>query len=128
VEYIVVSVFVGLFGWAAYRQLQLSLRGIRTTGTIVDMVQDEASDGPAVHLVVQFTTATGAAIRAKSYYGMERVNTYYRIGEQVHIRYSDKDPQVFSVEGHDVAGLFLVFLVTAGVVAICYYGSNNGGH
>lgn len=74
--YIVVSVFVGLFGWGAYRQVHLVLREIRTTGTIVDMVQDEASEGPVVYLVVQFTTATGAAISAKSPYGMERVNTY----------------------------------------------------
>jgi hypothetical protein len=83
VEYIVTSAFVALFIWAAYRALYLHLRGLITTGTIVDIVEDKNSDGPVFNLVVEFITSTGATIKAKSFYGAAGVKSYYRIGEQV---------------------------------------------
>jgi hypothetical protein len=58
-EYVVTGAFVALFLWAAHRALYLHLRGVRTTGTIIAIVEDKASDGPVFNLVVTFTTRSG---------------------------------------------------------------------
>lgn len=124
-DYVVTGAFVAFFLWAAYRVLYLHLRGLRTTGIITDIaadVEDKESDGPAFHLVVRFTTSTGETIEAKSGFGAAGVNTYYRIGEQVSVRYSAKNPQLFAVEGYDVTGVFILFLLAAGACAVFYWG------
>ena len=82
-DYVVTGVFVALFAGAAARVLYLHWRGLRTTGTIVASVRDEASAGPVSSLVVRFTTATGVLIEAQSAFGAESVNSYHRIGKQV---------------------------------------------
>ena len=120
-EYIVTSAFVALFIWAAYRALYLHLRGLITTGTIVDIVEDKNSDGPVFNLVVEFITSTGVTIKAKSFYGTAGVKSYYRIGEQVTVRYSAKNPQVFAIKGFDGTSVFVTFLAAAGACAIFYW-------
>jgi hypothetical protein len=122
VEYVVTGAFVAIFVWAAYRALHLHLRGLRTTGTIIDIVEDKTSDGPVFSLVVRFTTSSGTTVEAKSHFGTEGVESYYRIGERVTIMYSAKNPQVFAIEGYDIAGVFLLFLMAAGACAVLYFG------
>jgi hypothetical protein len=126
-EYVVVGACVALFAWAAYRVLYLHLRGLRTSGTIIDIVDDKTSDGPVFNLVVRFTTNTGITIKAKSFYGSKETASYYRIGEQVSILYSVKNPRVFIIEGYDVAGLFFLFLFAAAVCAVVYWNVGNIG-
>ena len=112
-----------LFLWAAYRVLHLQLRGLRTTGTSIDLVADEASEGPVFNPVVQFTTSSGVMMEVKSSFGTEGVASYYRIGQRVPVRYLAKKPWVFAIEGYDTAGVFLLFLLAAGAGALFYWGS-----
>jgi hypothetical protein len=126
-EYVVTGAFVALFLWAAHRALYLHLRGVRTTGTIIAIVEDKASDGPVFNLVVAFTTRSGVTIKAKSFYGAEGVNSYYRVGEQVAIRYSAKKPHVFAIEGFDGTSVFFTFLAAAATCAIFYWGFMKHG-
>ncbi len=129
--YVTTGAFVAFFLWAAYRVLYLHLRGLRTTGIITDIVEDvedKESDGPVFHLVVQFTTSAGETIEARSGFGAAGVETYYRIGERVSVMYSAKNPRLFAIEGYDVTGAFILFLLAAGACAIFYWGCiRNGG-
>jgi len=123
VKYIVPAAFIGLFLWAAYRVLHLHVRGLRTTGTLIDLVADEASEGPVFNPVVRFTTSSGVTMAVKSSFGAEGATSYYRIGQRVPVRYLAKRPWVFIMEGYDSAGVFLLFLLAVGVGALFYWGS-----
>ncbi|QJX46891.1 DUF3592 domain-containing protein [Hymenobacter taeanensis] len=120
--YIGTGVFVALFVWLAYRLTYLQLHGIRTVGTIVEIIRSDSGDGTVYYLMVAFTTIQGKSVRAKSLYGAEEVGDYFRVGEKVDILYSAKRPEVFAIQGFDVSGLFLLFLMTAFVVAVSYWG------
>jgi hypothetical protein len=121
-NYVVPVAFLSLFLWAAHRLLYLHVRGLRTTGILIDLVADEASEGPVFNPVVRFTTSSGVTLEVKSSFGVEGVNSYYRIGQQVPVRYLAKKPWVFAIEGYDSAGVFLLFLLAAGVGALFYWG------
>jgi hypothetical protein len=123
VKYIVPAAFVGLFLWAAYRVLRLHVRGLRTTGILIDLVADEASEGPVFNPVVRFTTSSGVTMKVKSSFGTEGAASYYRIGQRVPVRYLAEKPEVFAIEGYDTAGVFLLFLLAAGAGALFYWGS-----
>ena len=97
------------------------MRGLRTTGILIDLVADEASEGPVFNPVVRFTTSSGVTIEAKSIFGAEGVTSYYRIGQRVPVRYLAEKPWVFAIEGYDTAGVFLLFLLAAGAVAFFYW-------
>lgn len=122
IDYFVVSIFAGVFLWAAYHVFYLQWQGIQTTGTIVELVRDESESAVIITPVVAFPTSTGATIRAKSMVGSTGIGSFYAVGQQVEIRYSAKDPTSFIITGHDAAVVFLLFLVALGVGAMFYLG------
>nr|GFC48338.1 hypothetical protein [Tanacetum cinerariifolium] len=106
--------------------------GLGRVGGLVEHVAVEAHDGisgaPGSFRRLradEFHTSgpgRGTTVEAKSHFGTEGVESYYRIGEQVTIMYSAKNPQVFTIEGYDVAGVFLLFLMAAFACGVLYWG------
>jgi hypothetical protein len=113
--YLAGGVFVALFVWAAVRSLYLRYWGIATTGTIVALELITDGDGDTYKPVVAFTTRQGVRIEAKSMYGTAEAGTYYRVGEQVALRYAPRKPTCFAIDGYEVSAvLFLFFFAVAG--------------
>ncbi|WP_210520717.1 DUF3592 domain-containing protein [Hymenobacter terricola] len=70
------------------------MRGIRTAGTIVEVVRDASGEGgDTFKPVVAFTTKQGTQIVAESFYGTAEAGSYFRIGQQVDILYSARNPR-----------------------------------
>jgi hypothetical protein len=117
--YLVGSVFVVLFAWAAGRSLYLHWWGVATVGTIVALALEIDGEGDTYKPVVAFTTQDQVRIEAKSMFGTGEAGTYFRLGEQVSIRYAAHNPTCFAIEGYEVAAvLWLFFFVVAGVAGI----------
>jgi hypothetical protein len=116
-SYLVGGVFIALFAWAAVRSFYLRYWGIATTGTIVALERTADGDGVTYKPVVAFTTREGVRIEAKSMYGTGEAGTYFRVGEQVALRYAASKPTRFAIDGYEVSAvLFLFFFAVAGVV------------
>jgi hypothetical protein len=114
-EYLVGSVFLALFAWAAGRSLYLHWWGVATTGTIIALALETDGEGDTYKPVVAFTTKANICIEAKSMFGLGEAGTYFRIGEQVPIRYAATNPTCFAIEGYEVAAvLWLFFFAVAG--------------
>ena len=121
-EFLVAAVFIGLFLYAAYRVLYLHLRGKQTTAIIVELRRDDSGDGVIFHPKVRFTTHTGTTIIAESTFGTQEAGSYFRVGQQVEVRYSPRNPTFFAIVGYDVAAVLLFFFFAAGIVAMLYWG------
>ncbi|MDQ2771063.1 MAG: DUF3592 domain-containing protein [Bacteroidota bacterium] len=119
--YVAVAVIWVLFGWFAYRLAYLQLRGIRTKGTIIELVRDDTNDGDTFSPVVTYTTQQGVVIRAKSSFGTPETGSFFRVGERVDIWYAAKNPQHFLIVGYDVSALVMLGLLAVGVTASIYY-------
>jgi len=119
----VAAFFAGLFLYAAYRVLYLHLRGERTTGIIVELRRGDSTDGaPIFHPKVQFTTHAGTTVIAESTFSTQNAGTFFRVGEQVDVRYSPRKPTFFAIVGYDVAAVLLLLFFAVGIVAILYWG------
>jgi hypothetical protein len=120
-EYLVGSVFLALFAWAAARSLYLRWWGVATVGTIVALVLEPDGEGDTYKPVVAFTTKDNVRIEAKSLYGTGETRTYFRVGEQVRIRYAPNKPTCFAIAGYDVAMvLWLFFFAVAGLALLAW--------
>jgi hypothetical protein len=120
-EFLLAGAFIAMFLYAAYRVLYLHLRGKRTIGTIVELRRDDSGDGVVFHPKVKFTTNTGTTIIAESTFGTPEAGTFYRVGEEVEIRYSASKPTFFAIVGYDVAAVLMLLLFAAGTCAILYW-------
>jgi hypothetical protein len=109
-EYLVGSVFLALFAWAAGRSLYLRWWGVATVGTIVALALETDGEGDTYKPVVAFTTQNNVCIEAKSSYGTGEAGTYFRVGEQVPIRYATHKPTCFAIEGYEVASVLWLLL------------------
>ena len=117
--YLVGGVFIAVFVWVALRSLYLRYWGIATTGTIVALERTTDGDGETYKPVVAFTTQQGVRIEAKSMYGTPEAGTYYRVGEQVALRYAARKPTCFAIDGYEVSAvLVFFFFAVAGAAAI----------
>ena len=113
--FLVGSGFIVLFIWAAFQALYLHYWGIATTGTIVALELTSDGDGDTYKPVVAFTTRQGVRIEAKSTYGTGEAGTFFRVGQQVPLRYVACKPTCFAIDGYEVSGvLFLFFLAVVG--------------
>lgn len=121
-EFLVAAVFIGFFIYAAYRVLYLELRGTQTSATIVELRRDDSGDVVIFHPKVRFTTNTGTTIVAESAFGTSDANVLYRVGQQVEVRYSPRNPTFFAIVGYDAAAVLLFFLCAAGIVIMLYWG------
>ena len=119
--YVVVAAVWALFSWFAYRLAYLQLRGIRTSGTIVELVRDDTGDGTTFSPVVAYTTKQGVEIVAKSFFGTPETGRFFRVGEKVDVLYSVRNPRHFAIAGYDVSALVLLGLLVAGVTGMIYY-------
>ena len=108
-DYLVGGAFVAFFVWAALRSLYLHYWGIATTGTIVALELTSDGDGDTYTPVVAFTTRQGVHIEAKSMHGTGEAGTYYRVGEQVALRYTPRNPTCFAIDGYDVSTVLILF-------------------
>jgi hypothetical protein len=118
-EYLVGSVFIALFAWAAARSLYLRWWGVATVGTIVALALETDGEGDTYKPVVAFTTQDNLRIEAKSLYGTGEAGTYFRVGEQVPLRYAAHKPTCFAIEGYEVSlVLWLFFFAVVGVALL----------
>ncbi|MBD2723127.1 DUF3592 domain-containing protein [Hymenobacter armeniacus] len=114
-DYLVGGAFIALFVWAAIRSFYLRYWGVATTGIIVALERTANGDGVTYKPVVAFTTREGVRIEAKSMYGTEEAGKYFRVGEQVALRYAASKPPRFAIDGYEVSAvLFLFFFAVAG--------------
>jgi hypothetical protein len=120
-DYLVSSVFLALFAWTAGRSLYLRWWGVATVGTIVALALEPDSEGDTYKPVVAFTTQANVRIEAKSRYGTGEAGTYFRIGEQVPIRYAAHKPTCFAIEGYEVASVLWLLLFAVGGVALLWW-------
>jgi hypothetical protein len=117
--YLVGSVFLALFAWAAGRSLYLRWWGVATVGTIVALTLEADGEGDTYKPVVAFTTQDQVRIEAKSMVGTGAAGTYFRLGQQVAIRYAAHKPTCFAIEGYEVSAvLWLSFFAVVGVAVI----------
>ena len=123
--YAAMAVVWGLFGWFAYRLSYLQLRGLRTTGTVVELVRDDTGDGLTFSPVVAYTTNQGVEMVAKSFYGTPEAGSFFRVGQQVDILYAAHNPRHFAIAGYDVSALVLLGLFAAGLTGLICYCSFN---
>jgi hypothetical protein len=120
-EYLVGSVLLALFAWAAARSLYLRWWGVATVGTIVALALETDGDGNTYKPVVAFTTQENVRIEARSMYGTGDAGTYFRVGEQVPIRYAAHQPTCFAIVGYEVASVLWLFLFAVVGVALCWW-------
>lgn len=83
---------------AAVKQSRKTARGVGATGTVVDLVSRVFNPGSAgVHCpVVDFTTATGQAVRFESQFGTMPAS--HRVGQSIAVRYDPADPHKAEVD------------------------------
>jgi hypothetical protein len=83
---------------AAVKQSRKAARGIKATGTVVDLVTRVFNPGSAgVYCpVVDFTTATGQPVRFESQFGTMPAS--HRLGQSIAVRYNPADPQKAEVD------------------------------
>jgi hypothetical protein len=126
-DFLLLSVFVvfgsGFVVWIAGRALLLRLGGTATTATIVELVRHDSGDGVSFIPVVEFTTTTGDTVVAKSFYGTEGAGSYFRVGQQVPIRYLANNPRLFAISGYEASSVLIVFLAAALICGLCYWGA-----
>ena len=116
----------------AVKQSRKAARSIAVTGTVVDLVRRVFNAGSAgVYCpVVEFTTASGQAVRFESEFGTMPAS--HRVGQSIAVRYDTADPQKAEVDsatsrwlvpgcmvgmGLGFLGMGLVFLVI-GILAL----------
>jgi hypothetical protein len=119
-EYLIGSVFLALFAWAAGRSLYLRWWGVATVGTIVAFAVETDGEGTTYKPIVAFTTQDNMRIEAKSMYGTGEAGTYFRVGEHVLIRYAAHKPTCFAIEGYEVAGVLWALLFAVIGVALLW--------
>jgi hypothetical protein len=118
---LVAAAFVAVFGWTAYRTLRLHLRSRRRTGWIVAVEQEPSDDGdPVYDPVVRFTTRNGRSIQ-RSQVGSSAAGDFFRVGDQVDIRYSPRRPEQFASRAYEVSAVFWTFLLLVGVLLLWWY-------
>jgi len=115
-----IGLFVALFAWTVARFLYLRWRGVVTTGTVVALARNAEGDGGSFLPVVAFSTREGARIEAKSIFGTP-ASTFFRVGEQVTVRYLAKRPTCFDIVGYEARTVVLFFVVVGGAVAYFYW-------
>ncbi|RZJ93224.1 MAG: hypothetical protein EOO60_05280 [Hymenobacter sp.] len=88
-------------------------------GIIVALALETDGEGNTYKPMVAFTTKANVRIEAKSMVGSGEAGTYFRIGEQVPIRYTSNKPTCFAIEGYEVAAvLWMFFFAVAGGLLI----------
>jgi hypothetical protein len=88
-------------------------------GTIVALALKTDGEGDSYTPVVAFTTRDDIRVEAKSLYGTGAAGTYFRVGEQVAIRYAAQKPTRFAIEGYEAAVvLWLCLFVVVGVALL----------
>lgn len=120
-EYLVGCVFLAFFAWAAGRSFYLRWWGVATVGTIVALALEPDGEGDTYKPVVIFTTQDNVCIEAKSSYGTSEAGTYFRVGEQVPIRYAAHKPTCFAIAGYEVASVLWLLLFAMGGVALFWW-------
>lgn len=103
---LLVGVLFGLIGLAvlisgivaAVKQSRKSARGVKATGTVVNLVSRVFNPGSAgVYCpVVDFTSATGQPVRFESQFGTMPAS--HRVGQTIAVRYDPADPQKADVD------------------------------
>lgn len=83
---------------AAIKQARKAGRGLKATGSVVDLVHRVFNPGSAgVYCpVVEFITATGQRVRFESQFGTMPAS--HRPGQQIAVRYDAADPQKAEVD------------------------------
>lgn len=118
--YLVIGVFIALIAWAVSRFLYLRWRGLVTTGTVVALVRTAEGDTGSFLPVVAFSTREGMRIEAKSAWGTP-VSTFFRVGEEVSIRYLATRPTCFDIAGYGARTTALCVVVGGIIAFFCWH-------
>lgn len=118
--YLAVGASVALFGWTASQAVYLRWRGIATTGTITALVRTADGDGVLYAPRVAFFTQEGVRIEVTSSVGTQEAGDYFRVGQQVTIRYSPTNPNCFAISGYEVTSVLFFFLFAVMAVGILW--------
>ncbi|UOQ69143.1 DUF3592 domain-containing protein [Hymenobacter volaticus] len=118
--YLAVGASVALFGWTASRALYLRWHGIATTGTITALVRTADGDGVSYAPRVAFFTQEGIRIEVTSSVSTQEAGDYFRVGQQVRIRYSPTNPSYFAIGGYEVTSVLFLLLFAGMAVGILW--------
>lgn len=117
----VTGFIVALLLWCVARFQYLRWKGVAATATVVALPEKATSDGGTYSPVVAFTTADGVRVEAKGLYGTAAAGTYFRVGQEVAVRYLAKNPTCFSVVDYEVWLAKHVLLMMAVVEGVLYW-------
>ena len=110
----------GLLGgaaWAYFSQQRKMQSRVATTGTVVELTQQNTTRGYILCPVVEFTMPSGERIRFTSEFGSRPAS--HTIGQSVAVRYDPADPQKAEVESAMSLWLAPLIMVFMGVIAGC---------
>jgi nitrate reductase NapE component len=112
----------GLFAgvvWAYFKQKSQMESRVPATGTVVELVHRNTTDGYTGIFcpVVEFSTPSGERIRFTSDFGSRPAS--HKIGQSVRVRYDAADPQKAEIESGLTTWLTPLILAFMGVIACC---------
>ncbi|MBW3128231.1 DUF3592 domain-containing protein [Hymenobacter profundi] len=103
------------------------MRGLRTTGVIINFIEDNSGDNSTFKPVVSFETQDHISVTATSWYGTEEAASFFHKGEKVDILYLPLKPQTILIVGYDTGGLlmqfFFFFLPALCILLLHFYNS-----
>ena len=111
---------LGLLGGAAwtYFKGQRTLQSrVATTGTVVELTQQNTAHSYILCPVVEFTVPSGEKIRFTSEFGSRPAS--HSIGQSIAVRYDPADPHKAEVESAMSLWLAPLIMVFMGVIAGC---------
>ena len=103
--------------WTYFKQQRTMQSRVATTGTVVELTQQNTTRGYILCPVVEFTTPSGEKIRFTSEFGSRPAS--HAIGQSVAVRYDPADPQKAEVESAMSLWLVPLIMVFMGVIAGC---------
>ena len=108
---------LGSAAWAYFSQQRKMQSRVATTGTVVELTQQNTTRGYILCPVVEFTMPSGERIRFTSEFGSRPAS--HTIGQSVAVRYDPADPQKAEVESAMSLWLAPLIMVFMGVIAGC---------
>ena len=111
---------LGLLGgaaWTYFKQQRTLQSRVATTGTVVELTQQNTTRGYILCPVVEFTIPSGEKIRFTSEFGSRPAS--HTIGQSIAVRYDPADPQKAEVESAMSLWLVPLIMVFMGVIAGC---------
>lgn len=105
--------------WAFFRQREKNMKGITTTGTVMELTREVMNPGsPGVYCpIVEFSLPSGEKITFTSSYGTRPAS--HKIGQSVTVRYDPDNPQSADIDSTVSFWLFPGILTFMGVLACC---------